>query len=87
MLFTDDIKVIKHGVEACFGKDTFIHHLLNHEGPALSYLLINANNLFTELQRTKPIVNRRELAYRRHYVNPKTPRSESYVDCRMVADD
>lgn len=77
-LFEDDIKVVRHGVEAGFGKGTVIYHSLNHEGPALLHRRVNANNLFMELQRTQILPNGRELAYRRHVVNPKTPRSEFF---------
>jgi hypothetical protein len=75
-LFEDDVKVVRHGVEAGFGKGTVIYHSLNHEGPALLNRRVNANNLFLELQRTQILPNGRELAYRRHVVNPKTPRCE-----------
>jgi hypothetical protein len=74
--------VVRHGVEAGFGKGTVIYHSLNHEGPILARRRINVNDLFKELQRTRPLINRRELAYRRHLANPRTTRSKSYFPQR-----
>ena len=80
-LFEDDVKVIRHGVEAGFGNGTVIYHSLNHGGPSVLRRHVTADILFLQLQNADNGTGRRKLAYRRHYVNPKTPRSESYGAC------
>lgn len=77
-LFADDIKVIRHGVEAGFGKGTIIYHSLNHEGPPFAQRRVQVHQLFNDLQRPHVFITKQDNPLRRHIVNPKEAKRTSF---------
>jgi len=66
-LFTDDIKVVKHGLEAAFGSGAEVHHALNSEGKTAH---LTAKAILKALQLQGPL----EILLRRHLQQTDSPR-------------